>query len=84
MTELMNLYWLNLHDLIMWEADSLEEHLRAFSESENVSAGKLIHPTRIAVSGQGVGPSLFELMARLGRERVLRRLNYAIDNLPLS
>ena len=83
-TELMNLYWLNLHDLIKWEADSLEEHLRAFSESENVSAGKLIHPTRIAVSGQGVGPSLFELMALLGRERVLRRLNYAIDNLPLS
>ncbi len=83
-TELMNRYWLSLHDLIKWEADSLEEHLRSFSESEEVSAGKLIHPTRIAISGQGVGPSLFELMALLGRERVLRRLNYAIDNLPPS
>ncbi|MEE2876681.1 MAG: glutamate--tRNA ligase [Candidatus Neomarinimicrobiota bacterium] len=83
-TELMNRYWLSLHDLINWDAATLEEHLRTFSESEEISAGKLIHPTRIAISGQGVGPSLFELMALIGRDRVLRRLNYAIDNLPPS
>jgi glutamyl-tRNA synthetase len=83
-TELMNRYWMSLHELTKWEPTVLEEHLRTLAETENVSAGKFIHPVRIAISGQGVGPSLFDLMALLGRERVLRRMNYAIDNLPPS
>ena len=82
--DLMNRYWEKLHELLSWDSESIEEHLRNFAESEEISAGKLIHPTRIAISGQGVGPSLFDLMTLLGRERVLRRINYAIDNLPLS
>lgn len=82
--DLMNRYWEKLHELLIWDSESIEEHLRNFAESEGISAGKLIHPIRIGISGQGVGPSLFDLMALLGRERVLRRINYAIDNLPLS
>ena len=78
--DLMNRYWEKLHELLSWDSESIEEHLRNFAESEEISAGKLIHPTRIAISGQGVGPSLFDLMTLLGRERVLRRINYAIDN----
>ncbi|HHZ80374.1 MAG TPA: hypothetical protein EYN59_04570 [Candidatus Marinimicrobia bacterium] len=83
-TKLMNRYWMSLHELTKWEPTALEEHLRTLAETENVSAGKFIHPVRIAISGHGVGPSLFDLMALLGRERVLRRMNYAIDNLPPS
>ena len=83
-TELMHRYWMSLHELTKWEPTALEDHLRTLAETENVSAGKFIHPVRIAISGQGVGPSLFDLMALLGRERVLRRMNYAIDNLPPS
>ena len=82
--DLMNRYWEKLHELLSWDSESIEEHLRNFADSEEISAGKLIHPIRIAISGQGVGPSLFDLMALLGRERILRRINYAIDNLPLS
>ena len=82
--DLMNRYWEKLHELLSWDSESIEEHLRNFADSEEISAGKLIHPIRIAISGQGVGPSLFDVMALLGRERILRRINYAIDNLPLS
>lgn len=42
-----------------------------------VPNGHVIHPVRVAVSGRTVGPSLFELMAVLGKERVLRRLERA-------
>tara|TARA_B100000029_G_scaffold469650_1_gene507702 strand:- start:14584 stop:16008 length:1425 start_codon:yes stop_codon:yes gene_type:complete len=82
--DLMTRYWKSLHDLLQWDSKSVEEHLRNFSDSEEISAAKIIHPTRIAISGHGIGPSLFDLMALLGRERILRRINYAIDNLPLS
>lgn len=82
--ELMQNYFTSLHDIATWEPVALEEHLRSCAEQEGIPAGKLIHPTRIAISGEGVGPSLFDLMALLGRDRVLRRMNYAIDKLPPS
>ena len=39
--------------------------------------GALIHPTRLAVSGSSVGPSLYHLLEVLGRARVLSRLERA-------
>jgi glutamyl/glutaminyl-tRNA synthetase len=44
-----------------------------------LSTGKLIHPTRLAVSGVSFGPGLFEMLELLGRERVLRRLQAALN-----
>jgi len=38
-------------------------------------------PLRIAVTGQGFGPDLFESMALIGREAVLRRLASAVERL---
>jgi glutamyl-tRNA synthetase len=35
----------------------------------------LIHATRVAVTGQAVSPGLFDVLALVGRERVLRRLD---------
>jgi len=59
-------------------ADSLEDLYRTTAESLNLSAGKLIHPTRLAISGVPAGPGLFELMEVLARDRVVRRLRRAI------
>jgi glutamyl-tRNA synthetase len=36
--------------------------------------GDLVHPVRVAVSGTGVGPGLFDMLATLGKERALRRI----------
>ena len=54
--------------------DALEELYRRLAEELGLSAGKLIHPTRLAVSGVSFGPGLFEMLELLGRETVLRRL----------
>lgn len=54
--------------------ESVEQALREMAEAHEIGAGKLIHPTRLAVSGQGAGPGLFELLVGLGRETVVRRL----------
>jgi len=56
--------------------ETAEEALRSLAEEMEVGGGKLIHPTRIAVSGQGVGPSLFELLVTLGQETVVRRMRW--------
>jgi glutamyl-tRNA synthetase len=53
---------------------SLETALRAVAEERGIKAGILIHATRVAVTGQAVSPGIFEVLALVGRERVLRRL----------
>ncbi len=54
-----------------------EEVLRAFAAEKGVKAGALINGSRVALTGQGVAPSLFAVMAALGKERVTKRLKAA-------
>jgi glutamyl-tRNA synthetase len=51
-----------------------ESTLRHIAAVRGVKAGALIHATRVALTGRMVSPGLFEVVALLGRERVLARL----------
>jgi len=62
-----------------FEEAPVEAVVRGLAEELGISAAKLIHPTRLAVSGRTFGPGLFEMLALLGRKTVLRRLNRAIE-----
>jgi glutamyl/glutaminyl-tRNA synthetase len=53
---------------------STEAVLRGFAEEKGVKAGALINGARVALTGQGVAPSLFAVMVALGQERVAKRL----------
>jgi glutamyl-tRNA synthetase len=57
-----------------WTAASTEAALRATAEAEGASAGKLIHPVRLALTGVTVGAPLFDVVELLGRDESLRRL----------
>jgi glutamyl-tRNA synthetase len=59
----------------VFDEASLEQSLRQLAEQRGVKAGVLIHGTRIAMTGRMVSPGLFEMLALLGRERVLTRLD---------
>jgi glutamyl-tRNA synthetase len=58
---------------------STEKVLRDFSAEKNVKAGLLINGARVALTGQGVAPSLFAVMANLGQERTVARLHRATE-----
>lgn len=62
-------------------AQALEQAVRAFAEGKGISASKVVHPVRVAVSGLAVGPGLFEMLSVLGRERVLARLDRTLGML---
>jgi glutamyl-tRNA synthetase len=57
-----------------WETAPLEAALRGTARQRGLSAGKLIHPVRLAVTGRGSSPGLFEVLELLGRERTLARI----------
>ncbi len=58
-----------------FDPPTLETTLRVLAGSRGIKPGVLIHATRVAVTGQAVSPGIFEVLALVGRERVLRRLD---------
>ena len=54
-----------------------EKVLRDFAAEKSVKAGALINGARVALTGQGVAPSLFAVMSNLGKERTTQRLKNA-------
>ncbi|MBN2507891.1 MAG: glutamate--tRNA ligase [Verrucomicrobia bacterium] len=64
--------------LTAFDPDTIGNTLAATARELGVKTGVLVHPTRLACTGRTVGPSLYHLLAVLGKERVLQRLDQAI------
>jgi glutamyl-tRNA synthetase len=61
-----------------FDAPSLEKLLHDYCAEKSLKAGDLVHPLRVAVTGVEVGIGLFDTLAILGREEVLRRIELAL------
>jgi glutamyl-tRNA synthetase len=55
-------------------AETAEAALRAFAEEFSVKAGLFINASRTMLTGQAVGPSMFDVFEIMGRERSAMRL----------
>ena len=62
-----------------WQAATLEKIMNDVAEAENLGVGQIMPACRLAVSGAAGGPSLFELLELLGRDRVLQRIEKALE-----
>ena len=62
----------------VFEPQPLEDALKALAEELGLKVRNLVMPARCACTGVKVGPSLYDLMAVLGRERVLSRFDRAL------
>lgn len=58
--------------------EQIEGTIRKLAETHELRPAQLIHPCRLALTGEVAGPSLFHLIATLGKEPVLERLRTAI------
>ena len=65
-----------------FDVTTSEQSLRTLAESRGASAGKYIHPLRVALLGIAASPPIFDVAVTLGKERSLRRLQRLIDRLP--
>jgi glutamyl-tRNA synthetase len=63
-----------LASLESFSHDTAEAALRAFADEAGVKAGLLINASRTMLTGQAVGPSMFEVFDVIGQERSVRRL----------
>ena len=79
--QFLKMYADKLEKLEKWELEGIETACRALADELKIKAAELIHPSRIAVTGRSVGPSLFHVLEVAGRERVIPRLRQAADTL---
>jgi glutamyl-tRNA synthetase len=59
-------------------AESAEATLRNFADERGVKAGLLINGSRTMLTGQAVGPSMFEVFEILGQKRSVERLRSGV------
>ena len=64
-----------------WSSDAAKEAIAATASELGVKAGQLMFPLRVALSGKSGGPDLGEMLAYLGRERSVSRLQRFIPEL---
>src|SRR5467141_1796053 len=62
---------------VEWSAEEIEHALRNLAQRRNVPAGKIFQPIRIALTGGTVSEPVNELLAVVGKEAALRRLEAA-------
>jgi glutamyl-tRNA synthetase len=63
------------------QKEDFEAALHQTAESLKVKNSDLIHPLRLAVSGVGSGPGLYDILVVLGRDEVVHRINLALEKL---
>ncbi|MBF0175677.1 MAG: glutamate--tRNA ligase [Magnetococcales bacterium] len=57
-----------------WSATALETAFKQTIADHGLKMGQLAQPVRVAITGSDVSPSVFEILALLGRETALARL----------
>jgi glutamyl-tRNA synthetase len=68
-----------LSALKKFEVTEIEGTLKSTAANLGVKVGAIIHPTRLAVTGSNVGPSLYHLLEVLGKEKVIARIDRALS-----
>ena len=76
--ELLNGLADKLETVEPFNAETAEAALRAFADEAGVKAGLLINGSRTMLTGQAVGPSMFELFDVFGRDTSVQRLRSGI------
>ena len=66
-----------LQQLSQWDAESIHALFAPFCEAEKIKMGKLGMPLRLAVCGTGKTPSIDQVLALMGKEEVLQRLQHS-------
>ena len=68
-----------LSALKKFDVVEIEATLKSTAAKLGVKVGAIVHPTRLAVTGSNVGPSLYHLLEVLGKEKVVARIDRALS-----
>ena len=67
-----------LAGLPVWGEQAIEQTFADLVQEERLTLGQIAQPVRVALTGGTASPGIFEVMAVLGKERTLARLDSAL------
>jgi glutamyl-tRNA synthetase len=70
-----------LAKLELFDHDAIGATIAGTAKELGAKTGVLVHPTRVACCGKTAGPSLYHLMAILGKEKVFERIDKALHKM---
>ena len=79
--ELLTEYISKLKKLDNPRKEDYEKILIEIAEEREIGKGRLIHPLRLAVSGVGIGPGVYDLLFILGKDEVINRIETALTKI---
>ncbi|MCK4224347.1 MAG: glutamate--tRNA ligase, partial [candidate division Zixibacteria bacterium] len=68
-----------LSQLESFEKSKIEGALRGLADEMKIKPAPLIHMVRLAATGTSAGPPLFDLLELLGKEKVVKRIQKAME-----
>ena len=63
----------------VYSLETTEAAYNKIAADNGLALGKVIHPTRLALTGRTVSPGMFDVMVLLGKEKTLERLHKAVE-----
>ena len=70
-----------LNELSSWESAAIEAEFKNIMNDNDLALGKIMKPIRFAICGTVNGPALYAVMALLGRDSCMYRLDHAVKSL---
>jgi glutamyl-tRNA synthetase len=70
-----------LSTLEKFDAAEIEATLKRTAGELGLKVGGIVHPIRLAVTGSNVGPSLYHLLEVLGKDKVIARIDRAVQKI---
>ena len=79
--DLLKIFSQRIEQLVSPTKEGYERILKKLCEEKEIGLGRLIHPLRLALSGVGIGPGIFDLIFILGTEESLKRIDKALNQI---
>ena len=64
-----------------FSSENIEIEFKSYLEEKEIGMGKLLPAFRVSLTGLGMGPSLFDIAALLGKEETTKRMKTALEKI---
>jgi glutamyl-tRNA synthetase len=64
-----------------FSSEKTEEIIKAWIQEKELSMGAVMNAFRLSIVGAGKGPHMFDIIAIIGKDETIHRLNNAIENI---
>jgi glutamyl-tRNA synthetase len=80
-SELMTLFIPVISNIEDFSSENIEKEIKEWITSKEIGFGKIMQPLRLSLVGKLAGPHLFDIIAMIGKQETISRIENAIGKL---